>query len=90
MAAEDYFVHRHRDTYIPEDYLDVWRPIPRGSKEAAIQINQADGVTAAVQYRAKHAPALARAILEAVGLDPRTVFLGDLPDLTIPSSLKGS
>ena len=41
----------------------------------------ADGITASVEYRAEHAPALARAILEAVGLDPRTVFLGELPDL---------
>ncbi|MEV7132126.1 hypothetical protein AB0N24_04475 [Arthrobacter sp. NPDC093128] len=81
MAAEDYFVHRHRDTFIPEDHLDVWRPIPRGNADACIQIDQADGVSAAVGYRAEHAPALARAILEAVGLDPRTVFLGSLPEL---------
>jgi hypothetical protein len=27
MAAEDYFVHRHRDSVIPEDHLDVWKPI---------------------------------------------------------------
>ena len=82
MAAEDYFVHRHRDTVIEEDHLAVWKPIPRGEKDATIQIDQADGVTAAVSYRAEHAPALARAILEAVGLDPRTVFTGELPELT--------
>lgn len=82
MAAEDYFVHRHRDTVIRQDHLDVWRPIH--TSDASIQIDQADGVTASVSYRAEHAPALARAILEAVGLDPRTVFLGDLPDLTTP------
>ncbi|MEW1950799.1 hypothetical protein AB0280_16285 [Pseudarthrobacter sp902506025] len=83
MAAQDYFVHRHRDTVIPEDHLDVWRPIH--TSDAAIQINQADGITASVSYQTEHAPALARAILEAVGLDPRTVFLGDLPDLTTPN-----
>ncbi|MFC4394681.1 hypothetical protein [Arthrobacter sedimenti] len=82
MAAEDFFVHRHRDTFIQEDHLDVWRPVPRGGVEASIQIEQADGVTARVEYRAEHAPAIARAILEAVGLDPRTIFAGDLPELT--------
>ncbi|XAS65546.1 hypothetical protein VUN84_07900 [Micrococcaceae bacterium Sec5.8] len=81
MAAEDYFVHRHQDTFIAEDHLDVWRPIPHGDRNAVIQIDQADGVTAAVDYRAEDAPALARAILEAVGLDSRTEFLGELPDL---------
>ena len=80
MAAADYFVHRHHDTMIPEDHLDVWRPIR--SFDATLQIDQANGVSAAVGYRAEHAPALARAILEAVGLDPRTVFLGDLPGLS--------
>ena len=80
MAAEDYFVHRHHDTVIPEDHLDVWRPIH--TSDASIQIDQADGVSASVEYRADHAPALARAILEAVSLDPRTVFAGDLPQLT--------
>jgi hypothetical protein len=29
MAAEDYFVHRHQDSFIAEDHLDVWRPIPQ-------------------------------------------------------------
>ena len=82
MAAEDYFVHRHQDTFIPEDHLDVWRPIPRGSADACIQIDQADGVSASVGYRAEHAPALARAILEAVSLDPRMVFFTGYPDLT--------
>jgi hypothetical protein len=80
MAAEDYFVHRHRDTVIPEDHLDVWRPIH--TSDACIQIDQDNGVSASVEYRAEHAPALARAILEAVGLDPRTVFLGVLPKLS--------
>lgn len=84
MAAEDFFVHRHRDTFIAEDHLDVWRPIPRGEAEASVQINQSDGVTASVGYRAEHAPALALAILEAVGIDPRTVFRGELPELTTP------
>lgn len=81
MAAKDFFVHRHQDTIIEEDHLDVWKPTPGGEKDATIQIDQADGVTAAVSYRAEHAPALARAILEAVGLDPRTVFAGELPEL---------
>lgn len=81
MAAEHYFVHRHQDTFNAEDHLDVWRPIPHGNQNATIQIDQADGITAAVEYWAEHAPALACAILEAVGLDPRTVFLGELPDL---------
>lgn len=79
MAAEDYFVHRHRDTVIPEDHLKVWKPIH--TSDACIQIDQANGVSASVEYRAEHAPALARAILEAVGLDPRTAFAGDLPEL---------
>ncbi len=26
MAAEDYFVHRHQDTFIAEDHLDVGVP----------------------------------------------------------------
>lgn len=81
MAAKDFFVHRHRDTFIEEDHLDVWKPIPRGETDASIQIEQADGVTASVSYRAEHAPALARAILEAVGLNPLTVFVGALPEL---------
>ncbi|MDP9983097.1 hypothetical protein J2W14_002499 [Pseudarthrobacter oxydans] len=34
--------------------------------------------SAAGEYRAEHSPALARAILEAVGLDARAVFLGEL------------
>lgn len=84
MAAEDYFVHRHRDTFIPEDHLDVWRPIPHGNKNASIQVNQADGVSASVEYRAEHAPALARAILEAVGLNPGPVFLRELPVDPLP------
>lgn len=82
MAAEDYFVHRHRDTVIPEDHLGVWKPIH--ASDASIQINQADGFTARVEYRAEHAPALARAILEAVGLDPRTVFRGEFREMTTP------
>lgn len=81
MAAEDYFVHRHRDTFIAEDHLDIWRPIPHGNTNATIQLDQADAKTATADYRAEHAPALTRAILEAVGLDPRTVFLAELPDL---------
>jgi hypothetical protein len=81
MAAKDYFVHRHHDTVIEKDHLDVWKPIPKGELDATIQIDQADGVTAAVAYRAEHAPALARAILEAVGLDPSTVFAGELPEM---------
>lgn len=48
MAAKDSFVHRHQDTVIAEDHLDVWKRIPRGEKDATIQIDQADGVTAAV------------------------------------------
>lgn len=76
MAAKDYFVHRHQDTGIEEDYLDVWKPIPCGELDASIQIDQADVVTAAVACWAEHAPGLARVILEAVGLDPRTVFAG--------------
>lgn len=81
ISGEDFFVHRHQDTIIEEDHLDVWKPIPRPEKDATIQIDQADGVTAALSYRAEHAPALARAILEAVGLDPRMVFAGDLAEL---------
>ena len=43
MAAADYFVHRHHDTEIPEDHLDVWRPIPTDGfdDQPSIQINQA-------------------------------------------------
>jgi hypothetical protein len=81
MAAEDYFVHRHQDTFIAEDHLDVWRPIPHGDRNAAIQIDQADGDTAGVDYRAEDAPPLARAILEAVGSVPPTEFLGEPPEL---------
>lgn len=83
MAAADYFVHRHHDTDIPEDHLDIWRRIPTGNTDvpAAIQINQANGVTAAVHYRKDDADAIARAILEAVGIDPRQAFTGDLPEL---------
>ncbi len=43
MAAEDYFVHRHRDAFIAADHLDIWRPIPRGSTNAPIQIDQQTG-----------------------------------------------
>jgi len=42
---------------------------PRGNADACIQIDQADEVSASVGYRAEHPTALARAILEAVGLD---------------------
>lgn len=83
MAAKDFFVHRHRDTSIEEHHLIVWKPIPYGELDASIQNDQADRVTAALSYRAEHAPALARAILEAVGLDPRTVFAGGPPDLNL-------
>lgn len=76
MAAEDYVVQRHHDTVIPEDHLEVWRPIH--TSDASIQIVEANGVSASVEYRAEHAPALAWAILEAVDLDPRTAFQGDL------------
>ena len=78
-----------------EDYCATRRGGPRESRcrggggrrpihtsDASVQITQANGVSASVEYRAEHAPALARAILEAVGLDPRTVFAGDLPELT--------
>lgn len=51
------------------------------SNYATVQIDQADGVTAALSYRAEHAPTLAGAIVAAVGLDPRKVFAGELPDL---------
>jgi hypothetical protein len=85
MAAGDYFVHRHHDTEIPEDHLDIWRPIPTGGFEdqPSIQINQADGVTASVGYRTDDAAAIARAILEAAGVDPREVFTLDLPALCV-------
>ncbi len=75
MAAADYFVHRHYDTDVPEDHLDVWRPIPAGDKGAhpAIQINQADGATASVSYRPEDAVTIARAILAAAGIDPQDV-----------------
>ncbi|MET1087451.1 MAG: hypothetical protein ABWY04_10070, partial [Arthrobacter sp.] len=78
LAAADYFVHRHHDTEIPEDHLDVWRPIPTGGfdDQPSIQINQADGVTASVSYGTDDARALARAILEAAGVDPREAFTG--------------
>ncbi|UKA68386.1 hypothetical protein LFT44_08375 [Arthrobacter sp. FW306-05-C] len=48
MAAEAFFVHRHWDTIIAQDHLDVWKPIPHGEAEATVQIDQADGVTASV------------------------------------------
>ena len=85
MAAEDYFVHRDHDTELPEDHLDIWRPIPTGGldDQPSIQINQADGVTASVSYRTDDAAAIARAILEAAGVDPREVFTGDLPELCV-------
>ena len=76
MAAADYFVYRHHDPDIPEDHLDGWRPIPTGDSAVgpSIQINQADGVIASVSYRTKDARTLARAILEAAGLDPQEAF----------------
>jgi len=54
MAVEDYFLHRHRDTCNPEDTLNVWRPIH--TSDACIQIDQADGISAAVAYPARARP----------------------------------
>ncbi|MFF1881993.1 hypothetical protein ACFVVC_11065 [Pseudarthrobacter sp. NPDC058196] len=56
MAAKEFFVHRHRDTFIEEDHLNVWKPIPWGELDATIQIDQADGVTAAVSYPGRACP----------------------------------
>jgi hypothetical protein len=81
MAAKDFFVHRHQDTIIEEDPLDVSKPSPRAAYHATIHIDQAEGVRSSVSLRALLDPSLARAILEAVGLDPRMVFAGDLPEL---------
>ena len=79
MAAADYFVYRHHDPDIHEDHLDVWRPIPTGDSSVgpSIQINQADGVIASVSYRPQDARTLARAILEAGGLDPQETSCRD-------------
>jgi hypothetical protein len=73
MAAKDYLVHRHFDAELAEDELDVWRPLIPGDPPS-IQIDQSDGVTASITYRAEDAVALARAILEAAGMDPLTAF----------------
>ncbi|HEX9089076.1 MAG TPA: hypothetical protein VF867_16335 [Arthrobacter sp.] len=73
MAAADYVVHTHSSVDIPEDSLTVWRPILKKDLPS-IQIDQSDGVSAAVNYRVDDAVALAGAILEAAGIDPRTAF----------------
>ncbi|WP_284974862.1 hypothetical protein [Arthrobacter sp. efr-133-TYG-104] len=73
MAAEDYVVHTHASASIPEDTLTVWRPIIKDDLPC-IQIDQSDGITAAVKYRTVDAVALAAAILEAAELDPQTAF----------------
>ena len=73
MAAKDFVVHTHSSVDIPEDTLTVWRPIIKKDLPS-IQIDQANDVSASVNYRRKDAVALAGAILEAAGIDPVTAF----------------
>jgi hypothetical protein len=54
MAAEDYIVHKHRSVDIPEDTMTVWRPVPKKDLPS-IQIDQANDVSASVNYRAEDA-----------------------------------
>lgn len=74
MAAKDFVVLTHSSIDIPEDTLTVWRPIIKNDLPS-IQIDQADGVSAGVNYRPEDAVALARAILEAADVDPVTAFI---------------
>ncbi|MGO4230160.1 hypothetical protein AB4Y72_14965 [Arthrobacter sp. YAF34] len=73
MAASDFIVYRHRSVDIPEDELVVWLPILKKDLPS-IQIDQSNGVSASINYRAKDAVALAGAILDAAGIDRRTAF----------------
>ncbi|QAY16170.1 hypothetical protein SEA_SONALI_58 [Arthrobacter phage Sonali] len=68
MSADEYLVHTHNDDDIPGDALSVWRPILDGDRPT-VQIDQSDGITASIRYEADSAPAIARAILQAAGLD---------------------
>jgi hypothetical protein len=67
MGADEYHVHRQHDQYIKKDHLDVWKPVGE-SDFPTIQIDQCDGVSAAVSYRPEEAIALAQAILTAAGI----------------------
>lgn len=73
MAAKDFVVHTHSSVDIPEDTLTVWRPIIKKDLPS-IQIDQANDVSASVNYRPEDAVALAGAILEAAGIDQTTAF----------------
>lgn len=73
MAAEDFIAYRHRSVDIPEDELVVWRPILKKDLPS-IQIDQSNGVSVSVNYRAEDAVVLAGAILEAAGIEPGTAF----------------
>lgn len=68
MGADEYLVHRHRDTIMPKDKLDVWRAVT-AHDQPSIQIDQSNGVTASVNYTTEEAVALAQAILTAAGLN---------------------
>jgi hypothetical protein len=62
------------DTFIAEDHLDVWMPIPRGKAEACIQIDQADGASGAdnsVAVRSPRGPSPDRLFAPRCGLPCR-------------------
>lgn len=64
MAAEDYIAHVHKSPIFKRDTLTVWKPILDGDLPV-LQIDQANGVTASISYRAEDAKAIAEAILAA-------------------------
>jgi hypothetical protein len=67
MAAEDYLVHRHHSPTFKRDELDVWKPI--AGHRPVIQIDQANKVTASIEYGPEDAQVIAQAILDAAGLN---------------------